>query len=75
MDRHISISRFVIHALIVFKHPAQISLASPAGQIGVVDWRRNAHADCSLAVKVAQAVRQTLELTYGIRGRLSEDLV
>ena len=53
MERHISISHFLIHALILIKHPAQISLASPTGQIRVVDWWRNAHAYCSLAVKVA----------------------
>ena len=53
MDRHISISHFLIHTLILIKHPTQISLASPTGQIRVVDRWRNAHADCSLAVKVA----------------------
>ena len=57
MDRHIVIAYFPIHALIKFKHPVQIFLASVAGQIRVVDRRRNADANGRLAVEVAQMIR------------------
>lgn len=75
MDLHIGISHLVIsstNALIV--HLAQIPPASIAGFVRIVYGRRDADAGRRFAVKIAQVVCKSLELTNMVRTRF-EDFV
>lgn len=61
--------------LALIEHPTQISPASVAGFVRIVDGRRDADAGRGFAVQIAQVVRYTLQVAHGVLARLSEDFV
>ena len=75
MDPHIGIFHLAISsAYFLIVHLAQILPASIAGLVRIVDGRNNADARRRFAIKIAQVVRQLLEITHAVTA-LREDFV